>query len=251
MFKVLTGEKKRRAITPATIAASVAVHLLLLGGAVFAANGDPAVPTAAPADTVIIWDKENPPPPPIVEQPVVPQPAADQPDTKPIPGEVLQVEEVTEVPDGVRDELPGAAPVDPKDYDGDGQLGTVIGPPVGPPAGPVGPPTPPAAEPGPYSVDVVEVRPVLDRNGLSRTLERHYPPVLRQSRVSGRVVIELVVDEEGLPVPGSARVIEASHPAFGDAALRAVDRFRFSPARIGGTPVPVVVTIPIQWTVPS
>ncbi|HEX5872670.1 MAG TPA: TonB family protein, partial [Longimicrobium sp.] len=67
----------------------------------------------------------------------------------------------------------------------------------------------------------------------------------------GRVVIELVVDEEGIPVEGSARVIEASHPAFGDAALRAVDRFRFRPARIGGTPVPVRVTIPIQWTVPN
>jgi protein TonB len=250
MFKVLTGEKKRRAITPATITASVAVHLLLLGGLVYASTGETApdevVGGIVDLPPLPIEPKEPPPP-----QPTLPQPAADQTETKPIPGEVLQVEQVTEVPEGVKDELPGVVPVDPKDYDGDGQLGTVIGPPVGPPAGPVGPPTPPAAEPGPYSVDVVEVRPVLDRNGLSRTLERHYPPVLRQSRVSGRVVIELVVDEEGLPVPGSARVIEASHPAFGDAALRAVDRFRFSPAKIGGTAVPVVVTIPIQWTVPN
>jgi protein TonB len=252
MFKVLTGEKKRRAITPATITASVAVHLLLLGGLVYASTGDKG-PIEVVGPEVVLpplqTEPTEPPPPP--EQPTVPQPAAEQPDTKPIPGEVLQVEEVTEVPQGIKEELPGVRPVDPKDYDGDGQLGTVIGPPVGPPAGPVGPPTPPAVEPGPYTVDLVEVRPVLDRNGLSRTLERHYPPVLRQSRVSGRVVIELVVDEEGLPVPGSARVIEASHPAFGEAALRAVDRFRFSPAKIGGTPVPVVVTIPIQWTVPN
>jgi protein TonB len=252
MFKVLTGEKKRRAISPATITASVAVHLLL-GGAVFAAaagDKEPREVVGAEVDLPpLAIEPKEPPSPPV--QPTVPQPATDQPETKPIPGEVLQVEQVTEVPQGITEELPGVRPVDPKDYDGDGQLGTVIGPPVGPPAGPVGPPTPPAVEPGPYTVDVVEVRPVLDRNGLSRTLERHYPPVLRQSRVSGRVVIELVVDEEGLPVPGSARVIEASHPAFGEAALRAVDRFRFSPAKIGGTPVPVVVTIPIQWTVPS
>jgi protein TonB len=252
MFKVLTGEKKRRAITPATITASVAVHLLL-GGAVFAA----ATADKGPVEVVDIlvddfpehMDPAPPPPPPAVEQPTLPD--ADPSDAKPIPGEVLQVEQVTKVPDRIEDELPGVRPVDPKDYDGDGQLGTVIGPPVGPPAGPVGPPTPPAAEPGPYTVDLVEVRPVLDRNGLSRTLERHYPQVLRQSRVSGRVLIELVVDEEGLPVPGSARVIEASHPAFGEAALRAVDRFRFSPAKVGGTPVPVVVTIPIQWSVPD
>jgi protein TonB len=251
MFKVLTGEKKRRAITPATIMASVAVHLLL-GGAVFAAATSDKKPVEVVGGVVdlppLAIEPKEPLPPPV--QPTLPQPAIDQ-ETKPIPGEVLQVEEVTDVPEGIQEELPGVRPVDPKDYDGDGQLGTVIGPPVGPPTGPVGPPTPPAVEPGPYSVDVVEVRPVLNRDGLSRTLERHYPPVLRQSRVSGRVVIELVVDEEGLPVPGSARVIEASHPAFGDAALRAVDRFRFSPARIGGTPVPVVVTIPIQWTVPG
>lgn len=62
------------------------------------------------------------------------------------------------------------------------------------------------------------------------------------------MVIELVVDEDGVPVPGSARVIEASHPAFGEATLRVADRFRFRPARIDGTAVPVVVTIPIVWT---
>ena len=31
MFKVLTGEKKRRVISPATITASIAAHLMLLG----------------------------------------------------------------------------------------------------------------------------------------------------------------------------------------------------------------------------
>ena len=59
------------------------------------------------------------------------------------------------------------------------------------------------------------------------------------------------MDENGRVLPNSARVLEASHPAFGEAALRAVDRFRFRPGRIGGVAVPVRVTIPIQWTVPD
>ncbi|HVH12737.1 MAG TPA: hypothetical protein VM759_06790, partial [Longimicrobium sp.] len=39
MFKVLEG-RKRRVFSPATITASVAAHLLLLGGAVYAAASD-------------------------------------------------------------------------------------------------------------------------------------------------------------------------------------------------------------------
>ena len=127
-----------------------------------------------------------------------------------------------------------------------------MGEPGNNPGPPAADPTPPAGDgnPGPkvFDVAVVEVRPVLDSRGLARTLERNYPAVLRDSRVGGRVVIELVVDEDGRAVPGSARVIEASHPAFGEATLRVADRFRFRPARINGNAVAVVVTIPIVWT---
>jgi periplasmic protein TonB len=250
MFKVLTGEKKRRAISPATITASIAAHLLLLGGLVYASTGDKGPIEVVGAEYELpelpIEPKEPAPPP---EQPTVPQPAPDQPATEPVPGEVLQIEEVTEVPTKIEEELPGVRPVDPTVYERDGRLGTYIGPPKAEPTGPVGPPTPPA--PGPDMVldeSMVEERPVLDRNGLGRTLERSYPAVLRDARVSGRVLVELIVDENGRPVPGSARVVEASHPAFGEATLRAVERFRFRPAKVAGTPVPVRVTIPIQWT---
>lgn len=252
MFKVLTGEKKRRAMSPATLTASVAAHLLLLGGLVYASTGEPAPAEPVEPDTVLRYmelEPKAPPPPPAVQQPTPPSPT-DEAAKPPVPGEMLEVPRVDDVPTEIKPEEPGAAPVDPKDYH-DGRPGDIIGPPSVEP-------TPPAGDPDPAPVpdlipdeSMVEVRPVLDRNGLGRALERNYPPVLRDSRVSGRVVIELIVDENGRPRPGSARVIDASHPAFGDAALRAVDRFRFRPARIGGTAVPVRVTIPIQWTVPN
>ncbi|MBW3570211.1 MAG: TonB family protein [Gemmatimonadetes bacterium] len=246
MFKVLTSDTKRRAISPATLTASVAAHLLLLGGAVFAAGGEPADAAPVTADTVMIWQAPDPPPPPMEQQPAPPAPV-DQPASAPVPGEVLQVARVDQVPTEIKPEEPGATPVDPIVYQRDGRLGDVIGTPRVEPEVPTGGADRPVED---MVLDerMVEVRPVLDRTGLSRALERHYPAVLRDSRVSGRVVIEVVVDEHGRPVPGSARVIEASHPAFGDAALRAVDRFRFSPARMMGTAVPVRVTIPIQWT---
>jgi protein TonB len=250
MFKVLTGEKKRRVISPATITASIVAHLLLLGGAVYASGGESTDTGETRADTTIIWDAATepppPPPPPPLEQPTPPAPT-DDPVAPPVPGETLEIETVTEPPDGIKDEPPGVLPVDSTAYTGRGPIGTVIGPPTR--ERPVGPPAPPpAVEPFVPTEDMVEVRPVLDRNGLGRALERHYPSVLRDSRVSGRVVVQLIVDENGRPVAGSAQVIEASHPAFEAATLRAVDRFRFRPARMGGTPVPVRVTIPIVWT---
>ena len=252
MFKVLTGEKKRRVISPATITASVAAHLLLLGGFVYASTGDerPVEVVGTELELPDLVEPEEPPPPaPVVEQPTPPPPAEDPPATPPAPAVALEVPEVTEVPTEIRPEDPRAVPIDPKLYEREGPRAAVITPPSMP-TSPDGPPAVPQGR-GPdfvASEDMVEERPVLDRNGLSRALERHYPSVLRDSRVSGRVVIELIVDENGRPRPGSARVVDASHPAFGEAALRAVDRFRFTPAKMMGTPVPVRVTIPIQWT---
>lgn len=247
MFQVLSGERKRRVITPTTVAASVAAHLLLLGGVVYAAGGSGTDARETVADTMIIWDEDHAPPEPKEAAP--PPPAAvEDPAPPPEPGERLELHSPVDVPEGIEPESPDVKPVNPQDYLRDGRIGDVIGTPAVEPAQPTGNTS---AEPIPdfvLSADDVEERPELDRSGLGRALERYYPTALRDSRVSGRVVIEVIVEENGRPRAGSARVLEASHPAFGEAALRAVDRFRFRPAKTMGVPVPVRVTIPIQWT---
>lgn len=249
MFQVLAGERKRRVISPTTIAASVAAHVLLLGGALYAAASETEAPDEV-STVVDIWP-EAPPPPRDPVQPPPPQPA--QPDQPvPTPGETLELPSPTVVPDDITPEAPDVKPVDSTAYTGDGRIGDVIGPPPPDPRPTTGNPNPPPGG-GDYVPGELEVeeRPVLNRDGLARALERHYPAVLRDSRVNGRVVIEVIVDEDGRVRAGSARVVEASHPAFGEAALRAVDRFRFRPGRMAGVPVPVRVTIPIQWMVPN
>ena len=254
MFKVLSGEKKRRVISPATITASVAAHLLLVAGFVYAASAEPERVRPVEPDTILRYVELEPkaPPPPPIDEPT-PPPPADEPVKAPVPGETLEIPQVTDVPKVLPPPNPTERPIDLTQHTGQGRPGDYIGPRNDDPKPPTGDPEPPAGPPADYipREEDVEVRPELDRNGLSRALERHYPAILRDSRVSGRVVIEVIVDENGRPRPGSARVVEASHPAFGEAALRAVDRFRFRPARMGGTAVPVRVTIPIQWTVPN
>jgi protein TonB len=252
MFKVLEG-RKRRVMSPAAMVGSVAAHLLLLGGVVYAAANDTGPAEYVGGEIEIFPDMptEPPPPAPVIEAP--PPPAPEQPaapdDPAPVPGERLDLVPPPEPPIGVRDELPGVKPVDLTHY-GDGPTGDVIGPRPVAPMPPTGNTVVAPVEDYVPDESVVEERPLLNREGLPRTMERYYPSVLRDSRVAGRVVVELIVNEDGRVRDGSARVMETTHPAFAEATLRAVERFRFRPAKMGGQPVAVRVTIPINWTVP-
>lgn len=249
MFQVLSGERRRRRMSPAAFGVSLSAHVALLGGALYAA-GEPA-----PREVVDrVYEL-----PPLPSEPAVPLPpeAAPAPpeappadNLLPVPGTTLQLEAPAEVPRGIDPEPPGVLPVDASHFSGDGPVGDVIGP---PPAEAI-PPTGNTAA-GPVGDEVIdaalaEVGPELDRRDLARALERYYPATLREARLEGTVLVEMVVEANGRVRPGSVEVVDASHPAFGQAALRAVDRFRFTPARVGGVAVPVRVTIPIAWSVP-
>lgn len=72
-----------------------------------------------------------------------------------------------------------------------------------------------------------------------------YPDVARWARIEGRVIIEIVVDEEGT-VYRDARVLR-SIPALNQPAIDAVRRWRFEPARLDGEPVPVVATVTVDF----
>jgi periplasmic protein TonB len=251
MFSVLTGARKRRTFGPATFAASLGAHLLLVGGALYAAAGGDAPEREAEPPIVFadIVDPPPPPPPPVEMAPAPPAPVTD--DTRlPVPGERLDLRTPESVPEGIAEEPAHVRPVDPREYERDGRTGDVIGPRVPGLDEPTGRTGRPAVGEVVIDAEMAERRPVLERDGLSRALSRYYPPALRDTRLNGSVLVQLVVDEQGRVRPGTVEVIEASHPAFREAALRAVERFRFRPAQVGGTNVAVRVTIPIDWSVP-
>ncbi|HEX8392044.1 MAG TPA: TonB family protein [Longimicrobium sp.] len=253
MFNVLAGEKKRRVLSPATVVASVAAHVLLVGGVMFASSG-PDTPPAPHDEPAIKWT-ELPPEPPRIVEPAPPPPPVETPAPDdaipPTTGENVVLHPPVEPPPFIPPVNPNQTAITPDMMPGTGADADVIGPPMGPDVPVTGNHNPPAARPLEdmvVSVDMVEERPVLDRGGLGRALERNYPTLLRDAGVSGRVVLEVVVDESGRVRPNSARVIEASHPQFGEASIRAAERFRFRPAKIGGVAVPVRVTVPIVWS---
>jgi TonB family protein len=78
------------------------------------------------------------------------------------------------------------------------------------------------------------------------------PPVFPISLLGrldrGSATAEVLIDEEGkvcLP-----RIVKATDPAFGYAAVQAVIDWRFEPPTVGGKPVVVRVQVPFEFTLP-
>ena len=72
-----------------------------------------------------------------------------------------------------------------------------------------------------------------------------YPTLGRQSRAEGIVVLEVVIDEHGDVT--STRVLR-SVALLDQAAVEAVRRWRFAPARLNGEAIPVVMTVTVNFT---
>ena len=74
-----------------------------------------------------------------------------------------------------------------------------------------------------------------------------YPPAALRERISGQVVMEVVVDAEGRVE--SARVTKSLRADFDDRAIEAVKTWRFEPARRDGRAVPALLTISMEFSV--
>ncbi|HEV8131129.1 MAG TPA: energy transducer TonB [Acidobacteriota bacterium] len=71
-----------------------------------------------------------------------------------------------------------------------------------------------------------------------------YPPLAKQARVQGIVVLQVTVDERGsveevLSITG--------HPLLNQAAINAVKQWRYTPTYLNGAPVPVKATVTVNF----
>jgi TonB family protein len=118
----------------------------------------------------------------------------------------------------------------------------------GPPPPP--PPPPPGSDTLPSSAD-----PLLDgalRIGGSirapvklRHVNPVYPAEAQVNKVQGIVIIEARIDRDGTVT--DARILR-SVPPLDDAALEAVRQWEFTPTLLNGEPVPVVMTVTVNFT---
>lgn len=137
---------------------------------------------------------------------------------------------------------------------------TPLPPPTTEPAPPPGPPAPaPAATALPASVSPTESVRATRPPGPAMTVPPteqaryrtnpppDYPRAARLMREEGIVRVRVAVGADGLP--GEVTVERScGHPLLDDAAVQAVRRWTFEPARAAGTPIASLVVVPVRFS---
>jgi TonB family protein len=83
------------------------------------------------------------------------------------------------------------------------------------------------------------------RARLIRRVEPVYPEQAKSAQLSGNVVLQVTVDEEGAP---SAVEVVSGLPLLAESAAAAVRQWRFSPTILNGEPVPVSGTVTLTFS---
>src|SRR6185503_6456364 len=79
----------------------------------------------------------------------------------------------------------------------------------------------------------------------TRDVRPTYPPIAQSARVQGIVIIEATIGPDGSVK--DAKVLR-SIPLLDQAALDAVRQWQFTPTLLNGVPVPVIMTVTVQFT---
>jgi protein TonB len=178
-----------------------------------------------------------PPPPPAATQIVKVKPQVHLMDAgklvapKVIPKEVKIIKEEAEQPDamGAMGGVPGGVP--------GGQMGGVIGGVIGGVGG--APPPPKPTQTRIRQGGAVQAAKLVNR------VQPQYPPLARQTRISGTVRLHALISKDG-----SVQQLEvmSGHPLLVQAALDAVRQWRYQPTTLNGEPVEVDTTIDVIFS---
>jgi protein TonB len=98
----------------------------------------------------------------------------------------------------------------------------------------------PSGPPAPVEVTPDMVSPVLVRK-----VKPDYPALARAARLPGFVLLQAVVGEDGCVE--DVKVLQASSPLFGDAAVEAVRQWKYRPALQSGRPVRVYFSVRVEF----
>ncbi|MFA6168966.1 MAG: TonB family protein [Gemmatimonadaceae bacterium] len=225
MFAQLIASRAPQRRSPAGFAASIALHGIIVAGAVLFTSHAPkqralhtqlVVPYVAPSTRPRPATQTPPGAPPRVTLPSVINVPLTVPDAIP-PVNLLRAAINTDDPFVFRVGVPSHA-------------GTV---------GPVA-----VDDPGTAFLDSqVEVQVALD----TRSPMPRYPQLLRDAGVEGATLVRFVVDTLGRVEQGTVKVVESTHPAFALAVQAVLPQMRFSPARVGERKVRQLVEFPLQF----
>lgn len=183
-----------------------------------------------------------PPPPPAATVVVKKMPVAHLMDAgkliapKAIPKDIKIIKEEAEPPDagigGVAGGVPGGV--------AGGSMGGVIGGVIGGVSSNIAPPPPPKATPKRVTVggNVQAAR-------LVNKVQPLYPPLARQTRISGTVKLHAIIGKDGSV---QQLAVVSGHPLLVQSALDAVRQWRYQPTLLNGDPVEVDTEIDVIFS---
>ena len=219
MFENLIESKQKNQRTLGQTILSLALHGLIIVGAVKATQGVAETIKNRPVDTTMVFLKPPEPPKPPPEQ--------TPPDVivaaNPPPKGFQTVVAPTDIPKDIPPIDLNEKPFDPRDFTGKGVEGGVG-------TGAVG-------GTGPVSGDVFLEAQVDDPVVPISIPTPRYPPVLQSAGITGSVDLQYVVDTTGHTEPNSFKVMKSTHPAFVEPAKEALRKGVFKPAKFKGVPV--------------
>jgi periplasmic protein TonB len=237
---VVSSPKGKKTNKPWTVALSMILQVAFLSVLILIPLiYTEALPKASLGMLLIAPPPPPPPPPPPAAAPVVHvKPQAHLMDAgklvapKAIPKEVKIIKEDAE-PDpgmmGVAGGVPGGVP--------GGQMGGVIGGVIG---GVGGAPPPPK----PTQTRIRQGGAVTAASLINR-VQPSYPPLARQTRISGTVRLHAIISKSG--TVQQLEVI-SGHPLLVQAALDAVKQWKYRPTTLNGEPVEVDTTIDVIFS---
>jgi TonB family protein len=124
-----------------------------------------------------------------------------------------------------------------------GLIGGIIGsvPTAAPP-----PPPPPTNAPGqPNTPQRIRVGGNVQQAKLIRKAKPVYPPLAQQARISGHVLLDVIISKDGTV---QNLTVVSGHPVLVPAAMEAVKQWAYQPTLLNGAPVEVVTKIDVNFT---
>ena len=153
---------------------------------------------------------------------------------KAIPKDVKIIKEEEQPPDmgaGIAGGVPGGV--------AGGSMGGVLGGVIGG-AGGAAPPPPPKA-----AVTRTRVGGAVQAAKLINRVQPIYPPLARQTRISGTVKLHAIIGKDGTV---TQLQVVSGHPLLVQAALDAVKQWRYQPTLLNGEPVEVDTEIDVIFS---
>lgn len=237
MFSNLIASNPKKEGSAGSAFLSTFIHAGLIVLAVFlTARVRNTVKEDEQINVLIPVPEEEPPPPP---------PPPPPPENTPPPPEITEVPkgfQTLSVPTVIPPDIPPptAGPeINERDFSGEGVEG-------GKSTGTSTKVTAENIEAAPVFTPYTVKPELLNRDAVSRALQRNYPPLLRDAGIGGTVLTWMLINEQGTVM--RTQVKEGSgHEALDQAALKVADIMKFSPALNRDQKVKVWIALPIVF----